>query len=276
MNVFGIDFTSSPSRKKPITCLSCILQNGVLTANVLNALNTLEDFEDFLRKPGPWIAGIDFPFGQSRAFIERIGWPDTWISYTSYARSLGFKEFCKTLDDFRKAQPKGHKEFRRSTDRIAGSISPQKLYGVPVGKMFFQGAPRLIEAGVTIPYLRSGDPKRIVVEAYPKLVASRFIAKRPYKADDRKKQTAARYSARCDLLKNVVSGDLVDYGLRVVATDSLAEDPTGDQIDALLCAIQAVWSWSQRESGFGAPEIPDVLEGWIADPKCKEAGRKSP
>ena len=32
--------------------------------------------------------------------------------------------------------------------------------------MFFQGARRLLEAGVTIPRLHAGDPARIVVEAY--------------------------------------------------------------------------------------------------------------
>jgi hypothetical protein len=47
------------------------------------------------------------------------------------------------------------------TDIAAGSVSPQKLYGVPVGLMFFEGAPR------PIPKLHYGDPKRIVVEAYP-------------------------------------------------------------------------------------------------------------
>ena len=60
---------------------------------------------------------------------------------------------------------------RRATDIAASSISPQKLYGVPVGLMFFEGAPRLMRLGVTIPGLQSGDPERIVVEAYPGVLA---------------------------------------------------------------------------------------------------------
>lgn len=59
-------------------------------------------------------------------------------------------------------RPPGDKEHRRVTDIAAGSISPQKIYGVPVGLMFFEGAPRLIKSGVTIPILQTGDPSRIV------------------------------------------------------------------------------------------------------------------
>src|SRR5882757_3119967 len=54
----------------------------------------------------------------------------------------------------------------RRTDTLARSLSPQKLFGIPVGKMFFEGAPRLLRSGVTIPALQAGDPIRIVVEAY--------------------------------------------------------------------------------------------------------------
>jgi hypothetical protein len=269
MNVMGIDFTSSPKPAKPITCLCCVLEDGILSATVLRELKCFEEFETLLATPGPWIAGIDFPFGQSRKFIERIGWPNTWAGYSNYAWSLGRIEFCRRLNEFRKSQAKGDKEYLRATDRIAGSISPQKLYFVPVGKMFFEGTPRLINAGVTVPRLQSGDPTRIVVEAYPKLLAERFIPKQPYKSDNKKKQIAAQHAARCKLLKQIMDNDLVDYGFRVVANASLAKDPTGDQLDALLCAIQAAWSWTQREKGFGAPNTVDVLEGWIADPKCR-------
>jgi len=59
---------------------------------------------------------------------------------------------------------------------------------------------------------------------------------------------------------------LADYGFAVEAPISLADDPSGDSLDALLCAIQAAWSWRQRHNGFGAPHNVDPLEGWIADP----------
>lgn len=62
-------------------------------------------------------------------------------------------------------------EHRRQIDKQARSISPQKLYGVPVGKMFFEGAPRLVDAGVSVPGLLRGDPGRVVVEAYTGVLA---------------------------------------------------------------------------------------------------------
>lgn len=43
------------------------------------------------------------------------------------------------------------------------------------------------------------------------------------------------------------------------------------QLDALLCAIQAAWAWTQRDQGFGLPKHVDPLEGWIADPHVRAA-----
>lgn len=56
------------------------------------------------------------------------------------------------------------------------------------------------------------------------------------------------------------------YSLKVEADPNLAEDPSGDRLDALLCAIQAAWAWTQREKGFGIPDSMDFPEGAIADP----------
>ena len=151
MKIYGIDFTSAPKRNKPITCLECRLESNKLEAGELIEWRDFEGFEVALRRTGPWIAGIDFPFGQSRKFIENIGWPDTWQGYVAHVGSLGRKGFRSVLDGYRANRPAGDKEHRRTTDTKAGSKSPQKLYGTPVGLMFFEGAPRLLKAGVTIP-----------------------------------------------------------------------------------------------------------------------------
>ena len=161
----------------------------------------------------------------------------------------------------------GDKEHRRATDVAAGSISPQKLYGTPVGLMFFEGAPRLRDAGVTIPGLQHGDPGRIVVEAYPGVLARRLIGRRSYKQDTKKKQTDEQKTARQDLMRKVFSDKVREYyGLRVNAPILLADDPAGDHLDALLCSIQAAWAWLNRRENFGTPSRADSLEGWIADP----------
>lgn len=270
MEVLGIDFTSRPSRKKPITCLPCRLDAGVLEAENLSEWAGFEEFESALSRHGPWIAGIDFPFGQPRRFIHNIGWPADWQTYVNYAESLGRSGFRKLLDDYRGPRSKGDKEHRRATDIEAGSISPQKLYGVPVALMFFEGAPRIIKAGVTIPHLQIGDPYRIVVEAYPGVLARGVIGRRSYKHDSRTKQTADQHAARLDLLAALREHKAQErYGFAIVAPESLCDDPCGDHLDALLCAIQAAWAWRMREKGFGALGPLDPLEGWIADPQLR-------
>lgn len=140
--------------------------------------------------------------------------------------------------------------------------------------MFFEGAPRLAKSDVTIPVLKSGDPERIVVEAYPGVLARKIIKsvcgpgyKGGYKNDTAKKQTEAQLHVRRAILDYILNQQIeAGYDLRVEAPKNLADDPSGDQLDALLCAIQAAWAWSMREQGYGAPCSADALEGWIADP----------
>jgi hypothetical protein len=243
------------------------LNGNHLEAGELYEWLSLEEFEEALTKPGPWIAGIDFPFGQSRRFVENIGWPKSWQGYVDLVGSLERQEFRKLLDDYRAGRPKGDKEHRRATDIKAGSISPQKLYGTPVGLMFFEGAPRLRRSGVTIPGLQEGDPQRIVVEAYPGVLARTLIGRRGYKQDTKSKQTQDQYEARRDLLERITGdGILASHGFHITAEDTLVNDPGADHLDALLCAMQAGWAWMNRNEGFGIPSTLDPLEGWIADP----------
>lgn len=267
MKVYGIDFTSTPKRRKPITCLECWLDGNRLHAGELSEWQSFEVFEDALSRPGPWIAGIDFPFGLPRKFIENKDWPDTWQGYVKYVSTLGRKEFRAVLDSYRVNRPAGDKEHRCAADIKAGSISPQKLYGTPVGLMFFEGAPRLLEAGVTIPGLQHGDPQRIVVEAYPGVLARSLIGRRSYKQDAKKKQTQDQYEARREIFEKATDDGIFEtHGLHVTAPASLADDPGADHLDALLCAIQAGWSWTRKNANYGVPSPNDSLEGWIADP----------
>lgn len=267
MKIYGIDFTSRPSRRKPITCLSCVLDGTHLIAKELLEWQCFAAFEEALAKPGPWIAGADLPFGLSRRFIENIGWPTTWQGYVAHVGCIDRAMFRAQLDNYRMNRPAGDKEHRRLADIAAGAISPQKLYGTPVGLMFYGGARRLMDAGVTIPGLQRGDPARIVVEAYPGVLARRLIGRRAYKQDAKSKQTTAQDQARTDLLSMIRrDGVLPSHGITVEAPNWLTDDPTADRLDALLCAIQAAWSWTQREHHFGLPPDLDGLEGWIADP----------
>jgi len=273
MQILGIDFTSSPSARKKITCVRANLQGDELRVVDLERWTDFGAFESALIQPGPWIAGIDFPFGQSTRFIENIGWPPNWRDYVAHVGKLSRKEFREQLDAYRNARPPGDKEHRRATDIAAGAISPQKLFGVPVGLMFFEGAPRLLASGATVPGVVEGPSDRIVVEAYPGVLARRLIGRVSYKNDSKKKQTLAQLGARRDVLLRLKADDmLATHGVRVVADDDIADDPCGDDLDALLCAVQAAAAWIARDQGFGAPAGLDSNEGWIAEPTIYDAG----
>jgi hypothetical protein len=157
MRIYGIDFTSTPNRRKPLTCAVCELDDQVLSFVELQTWSSFDGFEASLACPGPWVAGLDFPFGQASRFIETIGWPKLWRDYVTHAASLGRAGFRSALDAYRSGRDVGDKEHRRSVDVLAGSISPQKLYGVPVGLMFFEGARRLVASGMTIPGVMIGE-----------------------------------------------------------------------------------------------------------------------
>jgi len=275
--ILGIDFTSAPSRRKPITCLSARLEpragGTVLVAEELARWPDFPAFEAALARPGPWIAALDFPFGQARRFVANIGWPMEWAAYVAHVGRMDRTTFRAALERYRAPRPPGDREHRRIVDAATGAVSPQKLYGVPVALMFFEGAPRLLAAGVTVPGLHRGDPHRIAVEGYPGVLARALAGRTPYKAEARAKQTAARRDARAAILAAVQGPPLAArHGLTVDLPPALAEvmlaDPGGDSLDALLCAIQVAWSWQRRGTGFGAPPGMDPLEGWIADPAC--------
>lgn len=269
MKVLGIDFTSAPSQRKPITCMECEFDGEVLRASKLMKFTTFTEFEAALLQPGPWIGGADFPFGLARKFVETIGWPGAWQEYVLHASGLGRSGFRNALNGYRQGRAFGDREHRRLADIATSAISPQKLYGVPVALMFFEGAARIIASGVTVPHLLVGDPSRIVVEAYPGTAARSLVGRLSYKQDTRAKQTVAQRDARrliLDSVRGTAARNL--YGFDVEAPNELCDDPTGDQLDALLCAVQAAWAWTKRGSGFGAPSVVDPLEGWIADPSA--------
>ena len=271
MRIYGVDFTSAPSKRKPITCASCILSGIQLLVEDIFPIANFDGFEQWLRQSGPWLAALDFPFGQPRQLLTRLGWPLTWDGYVGLVSSMGKAEFERTLQDYQDSRPAGDKQHMRVTDKLAGSRSPMMLHRVPVGKMFFQGAPRLLASGVSVLpcYPRSTD--RIVIEGYPALVARRWSSKQSYKSDERAKQTTEQWRVRQYLADGIRSLSFLErYGIQLSLTDEqaqrLVEEPMGDELDAVLCAIQAAWAYTQRDKNYGILGACDAVEGWIVDP----------
>ena len=273
MRIYGLDFTSAPGERKPITCAVCELWRGVLQVEAVERYASFEGFTQLLQTGGPWIGGLDFPFGQPWKLLTDLSLPLAWAEYVTIIGGKGRQPFEAMINDYRPRQPVGHKEHERLTDSLANSRSPMKLANPPVARMFFEGATRLLDSPVSVlPCRELRGEQRIVVEAYPALVARRFAGS--YKSDTTKKQTPERYAARTAIVRGVVGQEMIDmFGFTVQMDEAQQqasiEDASGDTLDAVLCAIQAAWAYGNRNRGFGIParNHPVVrAEGWIVDP----------
>lgn len=274
MRVYGVDFTSAPSARKPITVALGELRRQRLSIAQIETCENFESFEELV-KSGNWIAGLDFPFGQSRRFVENADWPLDWAGYVRHVSQMNRAEFRDCLEQYRVARDVGDKHHKRLVDVLARSQSPQTLDYTPAGLMFFEGAPRLLNSGATIAHLMKGDPNRVVVEAYPALIARRAIGSHSYKSDASKRQSQQQLEARLSIMRWCQDNLPSVYGFSLVHDCDLATDASGDTLDAVLCAIQAAWAGLNGREHYPAPSV-DPLEGWIADPSLLDADRTPP
>lgn len=212
------------------------------------------DFEAHLASSGPWIMGIDAPFGLSRKFVQQNQWPNAWSDYIKIISAMSRREFRDFLDVYKFSRDVGDKEHKREVDRRSGSMSPQNRR---VNGMFYEVARRIFICEAFIPLLRpTGCLERIIVEAYPGHLARNIIGRTGYKDAKLYELMTSQRGTREQVLEGLKN---------VEAPSSIIDDPTGDQLDALLCAVQAAWAWSMRERNFGIPASADPLEGWIVD-----------
>jgi hypothetical protein len=270
--LLGCDFTSAPSRRKPVTLAVGSLDRGRVLLQAVERFDTLQAWGDRLAVPGQWVGGFDLPFGLPRELVETLGWPQDWLGCMQHYAGLSRSDIRVTFAAFCQARPVGGKFAHRRTDGPAGSSPSMKWVNPPVAYMLHAGVPRLIEAGVTLPGLHAGDPQRVALEAYPGLLARSVLGSATYKSDDCARQTPERLIARKTLVNALENGQtplLQAAGLRLKLShaqrDTLADDASGDSLDAVLCLLQAAWAQCQHDSGhprYGLPEF-DPLEGWI-------------
>ena len=277
MRIYGLDFTSAPSRRKPLVAVGCTLQDGIPRVENAEEMTGFGEFDEFLLEPGPWICGMDFPFGQPRSLVSALGWPVAWEGYVRKVAGLSKEEFENAIRADMATRPPGSKWRYRLADRRSGSSSAMMLFRVPVGKMFYRGAPRLLASGISVEPCRPNREDRVAVEAYPAVVARRFLDRAAYKRDG-EPDTPDRKQARERLVSGLESAILREaYGFTVEMSglwkERFVDEPSADALDSLLCAVQAAWAHTRRDEDWGIPPECDPNEGWILDPGLLTNGR---
>lgn len=272
MQVIGCDFSSSPSRKKPIVIATGTLRSGRVQLEKVEQIPSLTAFEDWLSDRGDWVGGFDLPFGLPRLLVQTLGWPTDWQQCMHHYASLERSEIREKFKNFCASRPAGTKFAHRMTDGPAGSSPSMKWVNPPVAYMLHAGVPRLLAAGVYLPGLmqsRESAGGKVALEAYPGMLAREVLGRRSYKSDDPHKQSEDRLIARKDLLHALEIGQhrmQLRLKLSHAQRDALAEDAKGDVLDAAVCMVQAAWGAHQFSRGdlrYGLPDTLDPLEGWI-------------
>lgn len=267
--LLGCDFSSSPTRKKPIVIAWGSSRQGRVQLSKLQRLESLQAFEVCLAQSIAWIGAFDLPFGLPRELIEQLGWPTSWRECMDHYAALSRAQIREQFAAFCDARPVGAKFAHRAADGLARSSPSMKWVHPPVAYMLHAGVPVLLRAGVHLPGLHAGDVSRVALEGYPGLLAREVLGNTSYKSDNKAKQTDARLIARKDLITALEHGQ-TRLGLRLKLThaqrDALTDDGSGDSLDAVLCLMQAAWAQGRHDEGaplYGLPVNLDPLEGWI-------------
>lgn len=269
--LLGCDFSSSPGPHKHIVLAWGHSDGARMVLDSLVRLQSLDAFIAALRAQPAWVGGFDLPFGLPRALIVQLGWPTRWEDCIAHYATLSRAEIRDRFAAFCNSRPAGAKFAHRATDGPAGSSPSMKWVNPPVAYMLHAGVPAILAAGAFFPGLQTAEKQaaRIALEAYPGMLARGVLGAQSYKSDDKAKQTPARLIARKDLINALELGQ-TRWGVRLKLShaqrDALAQDASGDALDAVLCLVQAAWAQAAHAQGdalYGLPANMDALEGWI-------------
>jgi hypothetical protein len=268
--VIGVDFTSAPSRRKPLTVAfgrwQAAAPRPIYALDEIREFTSLDEFDRLLAAPGRWVGGFDLPFSQPRPLIEHAGWPTAWPEFVRFYCDQPRDTLRNVFRRWCDARPVGDKFAWRATDKPAGSSPAMRWANPPVAWMMHAGIGRMLAAGITFPAHhhapRGGG--RIALEAYPGFTARR-VCRQSYKSDTAAKQTPDRRANRRAILAALEHGTAgLDLTLAITSTwrRRLIADGRGDLLDAVICGLQAAHASALPR--YGLPRRLDPLEGWIA------------
>ena len=288
-NVIGIDFSSSPSKKKPI-----VIAEGILFCDFSNqqkkplptlhlerflTIKTLNHFEEYLISNKSWIGGFDLPFSLSREIIEHFGWPTKWDDFVKFYCSKEKKFLRNCFKSWCDSKKKGKKFSYRLTDKISQSSPAMRWVNPPVAWMLYAGMQTMLRAKLFFPahsfpikskniyskfILKNKKPRfKIALESYPAYTA-RKKTRNPYKSDNEKKNNNLKKNNRQLILNSLLKNE-VGFQLALIIDEKffqpIIDDGKGDFLDALICMAQA--ASAVIKPNFGLPKKVDPLEGWI-------------
>ena len=142
MLIIGCDFSSSPSKRKPVFVAvsepagnhqsPSANKSGRCVLLKLERFETLDAWQKWLQAQPHWVGGFDFPFGLPRELVETLGWPCNWLPCMEYYAQLSRENIRSTFKAFCDARPAGSKFAHRAADVPAGSSPSMKWVNPPV------------------------------------------------------------------------------------------------------------------------------------------------
>jgi hypothetical protein len=116
--IIGVDFSSSPSQRKPIVLALGELvaaPRAVLRLQSVETFTSLESWGAWLAAKRPWIGGFDLPFGLPRELVQALHWPTHYVACIEHYCALERADIRNIFKAFCDARPAGGKFAHRKT-----------------------------------------------------------------------------------------------------------------------------------------------------------------
>jgi len=111
MQIIGCDFSSSPSKRKPVVVAiseTAPEQVGKIASHSQRCVllkivqfDTLDAWSQWLQAQPSWVGAFDLPFGLPRELVQTLHWPTDWLACMRHYAGLSredirstFKAFC--------------------------------------------------------------------------------------------------------------------------------------------------------------------------------------